>query len=82
VHLLWKRYSSSGYAPQAFYVIAALAFTALAVWALVRGDWLVAAAAGAMAAVTVAGSRVMRRLAEAARTSEERYPAAEEQHDE
>jgi hypothetical protein len=79
VHLIWKRYSRSGYAPQAFYAVMALAFLALAVWALVRAEWLIAAGAIAMIAVTAGGSRVMRRLGDAARASEHRYATREEQ---
>ena len=82
MHLLWRRYSSSGYAPQAFYLIAAVAFATLAVWALVQAEWLVAALAALMIVVTAAGSRLMRRLAAAARASEARYaPQEEEEHE-
>jgi hypothetical protein len=79
VHLLWKRYSRSGHAPQLFYLVMAAAFLALAVWALVRTEWLIAAGAIVMIAVTAGGSRIMRRLGDAARASEGRYTAPEEQ---
>jgi hypothetical protein len=69
MHLLWKRYSRSGYAPPWFYIAVGAGFAALAVWALVQRDWLVAAIALAMIAVTVGGSRIMRRLGEASAAS-------------
>jgi hypothetical protein len=62
MHLLWKRYSRSGYAPSWFYALLAAGFVALAAWAMVRGDWLITALAGVMFVVTPAGSRAMRRL--------------------
>ena len=66
---LWKRYSRSGYAPPLFYVIMAVGFVALATWALTQRDWLVAAIALAMIAVTAVGARVMRRMSEPATSS-------------
>lgn len=77
MHLLWRRWSRSGYAPSWFYYTMAAAFAALAAWAAVRGDWLVLAIAAAMLAVAVAGSRLMRRLAEAARASDEAHGQTE-----
>jgi cobalamin synthase len=62
MHLLYRRYARSGAAPRAFYVAFALGFTALALFAMVRGNWLVVALAIVMVAVTAAGARVMRRL--------------------
>lgn len=72
MQFIWKRYSRSGYAPPLFYVAIALGFVALAVWALVQTNWIVAALAIAMVPVTIAGSRVMQRLsvAEAASRAE------------
>ena len=60
MHLLWRRYSKSGAAPPWFYAAMALAFGALAVWAIVAHDWLVMALALAMIGVTAAGARIMR----------------------
>lgn len=65
MHLIWRRYSRSGYAPPAFYFVMVLGFIALAIFSGVRGQWLIMAVALAMAGVTLAGSRVMRRLADA-----------------
>jgi hypothetical protein len=62
---LWKRYSRSGYAPPLFYVIMAIGFVALATWALTQRDWLVAAIALAMIAVTTGGARIMRNMSRA-----------------
>jgi hypothetical protein len=69
MHMIWQRYSRSGYAPRWYYVAMAFAFGALAVWALVTADWVVAAVAAAMAGVVVLGSGLMRRLAVAADAS-------------
>lgn len=69
MHLLWKRYSRSGYAPPWFYALLGAGFIALAVWALVTGDWLVAAIAIVMLPVTFGGSRVMKRLRDASEAS-------------
>jgi uncharacterized membrane protein len=65
VHLIWRRYSRSGYAPPAFYIVMALGFMALAIFSGMRGNWLITAIAVVMAGVTLAGSRVMRRLSDA-----------------
>jgi hypothetical protein len=62
MHLLYRRYARSGTAPLAFYAAFAVGFVALAVFAIVRGDWLVAAIASAMVVVTAAGARMMRRV--------------------
>lgn len=64
MQLLWKRYARSGYAPGWFYTIAAAAFVALAVWAVVERDWVVAAIAVVMVVAAFAGGRMMRRLVE------------------
>lgn len=64
MQLLWKRYARSGYAPGWFYTIAAAAFVALAVWAVVERDWVVAAIAVVMVVAAFAGGRIMRRLVE------------------
>jgi len=69
MHLLWKRYARSGYAPAWFYGLLGAGFVALATWALVRGDWLVAAIAAVMLPATVGGARLMRRLNEASEAS-------------
>ncbi len=65
MHLIWRRYSRSGYAPPAFYIVMALGFIALAIFSGMRGSWLIMAIAIIMAGVTLAGSRVMRRLVDA-----------------
>ncbi|MEX2247126.1 MAG: hypothetical protein WEC75_10610 [Dehalococcoidia bacterium] len=70
MHLLWRRYTRSGHAPSWFYVAMALAFAALAAWALVRTDWLVAVVATIMVVATLGGSRLMRRLRQAHDVSE------------
>jgi hypothetical protein len=69
VHLLWKRYSRSGYAPPWFYVLMTLGFVALAVWGAARTDWVVMGVALVMIPITLGGSRVMKRLAAAADAS-------------
>jgi len=69
MHLLWKRYTRSGYAPPWFYVLMTLGFVALAVWGAMRADWTVMGIALVMIPVTVGGSRVMKRLAVAADAS-------------
>ena len=79
MHLLWRRYSRSGYAPSIFYWLMAAGFAALAGWGAVRGDWLVAAIALAMAPVTYVGARVMRMLSASA--SESRARMRQERHD-
>jgi len=80
--MLWRRYSKSGYAPGWFYLAIGAGFAAFAVWALVRGDWLVAAIAAAMVAVTAAGSRVMRHLQDAQAASERGMKARRDEDDE
>ena len=82
MHLLWKRYAGSGYAPAAFYVILAGGFVALAAWSLGQRDWLVAAIALVMIVVTLAGSRLMRRLGESAAASRREIQALEERRHE
>ncbi len=69
MHLIWKRYTRSGYAPALLYVAIAIAFGALAAWAATERDWLVMAIAAVMVAVTLAGSKVMHRLSEASLAS-------------
>ena len=83
MHLLWKRYARSGYAPSLLYVIIAAAFAALGVWAITERDWLVTAIAVAMVAVTLAGSRIMRRLSEATAASRRAFiDAQKDEHHE
>ena len=62
MNVLYRRITRSGAAPPLFYVAMALAFAGLAVFAAVRGQWLIVAIAAVMIAVTAAGSRVMRRM--------------------
>ena len=80
MHLLWRRYARSGYAPVWFYALMAAGFVGLAVWAIIGRDWLIAGIAAAMVAVTIAGSRVMRRFSDAAAASE-RYAREDSGHD-
>jgi len=82
MHLIWRRYARAGYAPPWFYIVMAAAFGALAVWAAVRGDWLIVAATIVMAVVAVAGSRLMRRMGGALAASERRVADAEDGNDE
>ena len=70
MQFLWKRYTRSGYASPWFYALLGSAFVSLTVLAIVRRDWLIAVLAFVMVLVTVAGSRVMRRLGEAAQASQ------------
>jgi D-serine deaminase-like pyridoxal phosphate-dependent protein len=70
MHLIWKRYTRSGYAPPWFYWLIGAGFLALTVWALSQRDWLVAAIAAVMIPVTIAGSVLMRRLREASAASQ------------
>ena len=80
MHLLYRRYARSGYAGRWFYAAMAAAFAALAVFAIIRGDWLVAGIAAVMIAATAAGARVMRRLAEAAAESSLHLKSLEDDH--
>lgn len=78
MHLLWRRYSRSGYAPPWFYALIASGFVSLTVWAVTQRDWLVAAVAVVMIAVTIAGSRLMRRLNEATAASQRSIDAGKD----
>lgn len=69
MHLIWKRYARSGSAPPWFYALFGSGFVALTVWAIMQRDWLVASIAVAMVPVTVAGGRMVKRFALAARTT-------------
>jgi len=69
--LLYRRYlRSAGYPPLWFFGLAACGFAGLAIWALVHGDWLVAALALAMVAVALAFGVASRRLARALAASQ------------
>ncbi len=82
MHLLWKRYARSGYAPPWFYALMVVGFAALLVWAIATQDWLVAALALVMVPVTVAGSRLMRRMGAAEAESKRALePRKEDRHD-
>jgi hypothetical protein len=81
MHLLWRRYSRSGYAPAWFYALMAAGFIALVVWAAVARDWLVAAVAAAMIIATIAGARVMRRLGDAADASTRLHATKDSHHE-
>jgi hypothetical protein len=63
MHILWRRYTRSSYAPPWSYWVMAAGFVALAVWSAIQQDWVVLGVALAMVPVTFAGARVMRRLA-------------------
>ena len=78
MHLLWKRYSRSGYASAWFLRALAVAFVALAVWAGVRGEWLVLALALVMAPIALAAVPVTRRLSEGLRASQRSIEAERE----
>jgi len=78
MHLLMRRYSRSGYASRWFLWALATAFVALAVWAIVRTDWLVLALALVMTAVALAAVPVTRRLAEGLRESNRAIDAERE----
>lgn len=80
MHLIARRYSRSGYAPTWFYGALCIGFAAMAVWALAQRDWLVGAIAIAMLPVTLAGSRMLRRLSESARAERSAMEQREEQH--
>ncbi|HYM14102.1 MAG TPA: hypothetical protein VEZ14_00900 [Dehalococcoidia bacterium] len=82
MHLLWRRYARSGYAPGWLYLLFAAGFAGLAAWGIVRGDWLVAAVAAAMLPVTLGGSRLMQRLRAASEASRRALDAGKEnRHD-
>lgn len=72
MHILWRRYARSGYAPVWFYALAGSAFASLVAWALFERDWLIAAIAGAMVLVTVAGGVAMGRMRDAYESSSRR----------
>ncbi|MDP9237252.1 MAG: hypothetical protein M3P30_07640 [Chloroflexota bacterium] len=69
MHVLVGRHNRSGYASPWFYGAICTGFGAMAIWAFLQTDWLVGAVAVCMMPLTIAGSRLMRRLAEAARAS-------------
>jgi hypothetical protein len=75
MHLLWKRYSRSGYASAWFLRALAVTFVALAVWGGVRGDWLVLALGLVMAPITLAAIPLTRRLAEGLQASQRNMEA-------
>lgn len=69
MHLLWRRYARSGYAPAWFYALIGSAFVSLVAWALLERDWLIAAIAGVMVLVTVVGGVAMGRMRDAYESS-------------
>lgn len=75
MQFLWRRYARSGYAPPWFYALIALGFVVLATWGAFKRDWTTMAIALVMVGVTVAGSRVMRRLSAAVEASRRRVEA-------
>ncbi len=70
MHLIWKRYSRSGYAPTWFYALLGSGFVSITIWALAQRDWIVAAIAALMVPVTIGGSVLMRHLREASAASQ------------
>jgi hypothetical protein len=70
MHLIWKRYTRSGYAPTWFYALIGSGFVSLAIWGFTQRDWAVATIAAVMVPVTIGGSVLMRRLREAAAASQ------------
>lgn len=82
--LLLGRYGkSSGYAPSWFYVLAAIGFAALTVWAVVQRDWVVAGVAVAMVGMTAVVAMITRRLRAALEASvEARGPMGDLEADE
>ncbi|MEX2226974.1 MAG: hypothetical protein WEB52_11045 [Dehalococcoidia bacterium] len=81
MHLLMRRYTRSGYASRWFLWVLAAAFVALAVWGVVRSDWLVLTLAILMAAVTLAAVPISRRLADGLRESRRALDAEKEARD-
>ena len=63
MHLLWRRYARSGSAAPWFHWLLGAGFAALAIFAVARQEWLIAALAIAMVGVTAGGSMMMRRMA-------------------
>ncbi len=81
MHLLWRRHARSGSAPPWFHWLLGAGFAALAIFALVRQEWLVAALALAMIGVTAGGSIMMRRIAGGGGTPARRTDKAEDEHE-
>jgi hypothetical protein len=82
MHLLFRRYTRSGYAPKWFYFLGGVLFAGLAVWAAFEGEWLLAVAGGVMSMVAISGSQVMRRLSMAADESQRRVDAQQRAEEE
>jgi uncharacterized membrane protein len=80
MHLLYRRYARSGYASPLFYILMALGFGGLAVYAAVRGDWLIAVIAALMIVAVTVGARVMRRMSDALADSSTRVEEMEDHH--
>ncbi len=62
MHLLVRRYNRAGGAPSWLYALFAAAFVALAAWAIVHGDWLVAVIAAVMFVAALTIARLMQRV--------------------
>ena len=69
--VLLRRVSRTGAAPTWFYLVAAAGFVALAAWAAVQRDWLIAVVAVAMIAATVAGRQLMGKVSASLRMQRE-----------
>lgn len=69
MHLLVRRHTRPGGATSWLYALFAAAFVALAAWALVRGDWLVAVIAAVMFVAALSIARLMRRVRASMRES-------------
>jgi hypothetical protein len=76
MHVIWRRYARSGYAPPWYYAAFAIGFVALAGWAVIASDWLVAACASAAALASMAATRFIPRLRAAKLASERRMMEA------
>lgn len=61
--MLMRRLSRSSEAPAGFYVVLAIGFVALTVWAVIQGEFVIAAIAAVMIAATALGSKFVRRAA-------------------
>ena len=72
--LMLRRYAkSTGYARPILYALFAIGFTALAVWAGMQQQWLIATFAIVMAAVSIVAIPITQRLARGLAASNERF---------
>ena len=78
MHLPWRRYARSGSAPPWFHWLLGAGFAALAIFAVVRQEWLIAVLAIAMIGVTAGGTVMMRRMTGAGAAPARRTDKAED----